>query len=202
MNTITTPLKPYMGKLAAGSVGATLMVLIWGIIAWRGEDRLDFQYQLERAEIRETAYLTTIENQSSELRALEKGFYFLSSSRRESPLPEWAKGLSGHYQWKNEAFDSWLLIPNGIDVDSVIFRTDMEIWANKDLARSYREGDLQVMKENRVIHSVAYAPEGDQVVAWHVWKYPIRNAQNHTIGVGGVAVQEREIIKSSTTFDQ
>lgn len=195
MNTIGTLLKPYLGKLAAGSVGATLMVLVYGVIALRGEDRLDYQYQLERAETREAAYLTTIETQSKELKALEKGFYFLSSSRRQSPLPEWAKGLSGYYQWKNKAFDNWLLIPNGIDVDSVLFRSDLEIWANKDLARSYREGDMEVIRENRVIHSVAYAPEGDQIVAWHVWKYPIRNAQNHVIGVGGVAVQEREITK-------
>jgi hypothetical protein len=69
----------------------------------------------------------------------------------------------------------------------------MEIWTDKDLARTYRDNDLRVMRENRVIHSVEYARVGDQVVAWHSWKFPIRNAQNHVIGVGGVAVQDRQI---------
>lgn len=193
MNTIATLLKPYLGRLAAGSIGATLMVVVYALIAWRGEDRLDYQYQLERAETREAAYLSTIESQGKELKALQEGFYFLSSSRRQSPLPEWSKGLAGSYQWKNKAFETWLLIPNGINVDSVLFRTDMEIWADKALAKSYREGDLKVMRENRVVHSVEYAPEGDKIIAWHVWKYPIRNAINQIIGVGGVAVQERDI---------
>jgi hypothetical protein len=190
--TITAQLqKQILSWVAKGGVGGILVLLLWGYSNLRDHNRLDFQYQLEKAEARETAYLSTINSQ--ELKALEKGFYFLSSSRRQSPLPEWAKGASGHYQWKNEAFDKWLLIPNGINVDSVIFHTDMEIWADKDLAKTYRENDLKVLREERVIHAIEYARINDEIVAWHAWKFPIRNALNKVIGVGGIAVQQREI---------
>lgn len=185
--------KQILSNLAKGGVGAVLVIMLWAWQSWRGENRLDYQYQLQKAENREAAYLATINSQAKELKALEKGFYFLSSSRRQSPLPEWSKGVGGHYQWKNEAFDSWLVIPNGIHVDSILFRTDMEIWSDKDLALTYRENDLKVMKENRVIHALEYARISDKIVAWHSWKFPIRDAQNRVIGVGGVAVQESEI---------
>jgi hypothetical protein len=70
-------LKPILSNLAKGGIGAVLVVLVWAYTNWRGENRLDFQYQLEKAESRETAYLATIDSQAKELKALEKGFYFL-----------------------------------------------------------------------------------------------------------------------------
>lgn len=188
--TVPTWLQPHLKNIAKGGIGAILMVIIWGITEMRGLDRLDYQYQLEKSEKREAAYLATIESQSTDLKVLQDGFYFLSASRRQSPLPEWSKTVSGHYMWRNQAFDDWLLTPNGISTDSLIFRTDEEVWGDPDLAKSYREHDLQVMRENRVMHQVEYARVGGRVIAWHSWKYPLKNGAYETIGVGGVAVRE------------
>ncbi|MTB53932.1 PAS domain-containing protein [Lewinella sp. W8] len=185
--------KQILDYIAKGGIGALAVVALWAWQSWRGENRLDYQYQLERAETREAAYLETIENQSREITALQKGFYFLSASRRESPLPEWAKVLTGHYQWKNDAFDKWVAMPAGVNPDSILFRTDLEIWEDKDLADSYRQNDLKVIQQNRVIHSVEYARIGGEIIAWHSWKYPIHDATNQVIGVGGVAVREDAI---------
>ncbi|MEM9929093.1 MAG: PAS domain-containing protein [Bacteroidota bacterium] len=186
-------LKPLLSNLAKGGAGALLVILVWAWQSWKQENRLDYNYQLERYEVREAAYLETIESQASELKALQKGFYFLSSSRRQSPLPEWAKAVSGHFQWKNEAFDRWLLLPNNISPDSVLFRTDLEVWPDKDLARSYRQNDLQVIQENRVVHTIEHVRIGAEIAAWHTWKYPLHNAMGSVIGVGGVAVRDDEL---------
>jgi hypothetical protein len=185
--------KQILDYVAKGGVGALAVIAIWAYQSSRGENRLDYQYQLERAETREEAYLETIETLSSENKALQKGFYFLSASRRESPLPEWSKMLTGHYQWKNDAFDKWVAMPAGVNPDSILFRTDLEIWADKELAESYRQNDLKVIQQNRVIHSVEYARIGTEIIAWHSWKYPIRDAAQQMIGVGGIAVREDAI---------
>jgi hypothetical protein len=189
---VPTYLKPFLTNIAKGGIGAVLVVSVWGYTSWRGENRLDYQYQLEKMERREATYLRTIQQQAGELKDLQDGFYILSSSRRQSPLPEWSKGVGGHYMWRNQAFDDWFLIPNGVSPDSILFRTDEEIWKNPDLAKTYRNNDLQVMRENRVIHSVEYIPVGSEVITWHSWKYPLKNGQYETIGVGGIAVSSNK----------
>ncbi|SER16118.1 hypothetical protein [Neolewinella agarilytica] len=185
--------KKILANVAKGGIGAVLVVLVWGYTELRDQNRLDYNYQIERAEVREAAYQATISTQSKELKALQKGFAFLSSARRSSPLPEWAKFSTGHYNYKNRAFDLSLAIPNGINPDSILFRTDLEIWPDKDLARTYRENDLKVLTEDRVIYNIEYSRMGDKIIAWHSWKYPLKDQFNNTTGVGGIAVRDDQI---------
>lgn len=166
---------------------SALAIALAFVIQWRTEDRIDHQdiirdLRIEVKELREeVAELRKINSHmSSRLSVLSAGQY-------ELPIPMWLKDRMGRYVSINKAFESQLLIPNGIDPESVIGKMDIEIWPDSNLARSYRALDIEVIRTRSVISRREAAIIDGNKVLYQAWKYPYFLGQQ-LIGVGGVAM--------------
>lgn len=173
------------GLAAAGGAMLTAVGAIF--VKIRGQKRIDYQFLLTRLDGEVSELRTEVRQLREENAELKNNLSILNGGYFELPLPVWLKSRDGVYLQVNEAFEEMLLIPNNIDPDQIIGKTDMDIWPDEELSKIYRENDLKVMRTRQTIETREVARIADEEVTFISYKYAFK-VNNKVVGVGGVAI--------------
>jgi len=159
----------------------------------RDKDAIDYQTMMSRMDrsidkLEKKVDELSVQNarQSRELAVLKAGFY-------DDPTIRWIKQKDGKYLYVNKTFIDVLLIPLGVDPDSIIGRTDAEIFAGPNLkyARIYRKDDLKVIQTGKRLDKYDHMVFQGDKVKFKTIKYPYYapgSFRRTILGVAGVAI--------------
>jgi hypothetical protein len=147
-----------------------------------------WQSDNERLRKREQELEKRVEEMERRVNDLSNKLQLMESAHQDLPLPQWLKDKDGTMLALNNAYEQVFLIPNNMERDDYVGRTDKEIWG-KEIGAEYQYYDKRALSTRRPVHSIETVKMGDRTTKWQVYKYP-RYAGNALIGVGGLAIQE------------
>lgn len=121
------------------------------------------------------------------LENLTKAHNSLRASNYSIPVPHWTKDRQGKYLDFNYAFERQLLLKAGVNPDSVIGRTDFEIFGKNVITEKWHENDEIVVQERRqVVADEKFQRAGGTIEMWRVYKDPFQVGRS-VAGTTGIA---------------
>jgi len=128
------------------------------------------------------ADITTAKNAQLEL---EQSQQLIKGFLENLPAIAYFKDLEGKYQIVNK---SWCQLA-GVEAESAIGQDDFSIWADKEIANTLVENDRLVMDGGAPVAFEECAPTPNGGVGTYMsHKFPLIDANNKVIGLGGVSV--------------